>query len=217
MLWHTSTVELPADRRQSSRTGSPWVDIVFSSRSLEDNCRRAGTRGRLSIPRHQDQSGPRRSASCSCGGQRKGEMYPICFQKSMPSCFLYKPSDARCFSWLAARRASDYCQWVNRAAVAPPILLGRFAIATSNADAPDATGGCAACLPTSWAGQRGVAQRMNNSARLLTMLDELAASDRRSLLNADLCAAAKTGRKASGSRSHRKNPAVGDTLGISNS
>jgi len=111
LLWHTSTVELPADRRQSSRTGSPWVDIVFSSRSLEDNCRRAETRGRLSVPRHQDQSGPRRSASCSCGGQRKGEMYPICFQKSMPSCFLYKPSDARCFSWLAARRAPAYCQW----------------------------------------------------------------------------------------------------------
>ena len=58
---------------------------------------------------------------------------------------------------------------------------------------------------------------MNNSARLLTVLDELAASDRRNLLTADLCAAAKTGRKASGSRSHRKNPAVGDTLGISNS
>lgn len=41
---------------------------------------------------------------------------------------------------------------------------------------------------------------MNNSARLLTMLDELAASDRRNLLTADLCAAAKTGRKASESR-----------------
>lgn len=42
---------------------------------------------------------------------------------------------------------------------------------------------------------------MNNSARLLTVLDELAASDdRRNLLTADLCAAAKTGRKASESR-----------------
>jgi hypothetical protein len=54
--------------------------------------------------------------------------------------------------------------------------------------------------PHRGAGQRGVAQRMNNSARLLTVLDELAASDRRNLLTADLCAAAKTGRKASESR-----------------
>jgi hypothetical protein len=58
---------------------------------------------------------------------------------------------------------------------------------------------------------------MNNSSRLLTVLDELAATDRRTLVNADLCAAAKTGRKPSGSRSHRKNPGVDDTLGISNS
>jgi hypothetical protein len=68
----------------------------------------------------------------------------------VPSSAIYQPCDARHFSWLAARRASDYCQWVNRAAVAPPIVLGRFAIATCNANAPDATGGCAASLSTSW-------------------------------------------------------------------